>query len=85
MQWYRNTQVSLKDSFSLGRFSQIVQRSFEGHWDPNSVDSQPNLGIIDKIPMRYPLKMFRATAALNGTIFPLEQFCDIRDVMDPCQ
>jgi hypothetical protein len=85
MRWYHNTQVSLKDSFSLGRFSQMVQRSFEGHWDPNSVDPQPNLGIIDKIPMRHPLEMFRITATLKGTIFPLEQFSDIRDIMDLCQ
>jgi hypothetical protein len=85
MRWYHTSHIGQKDSCSLGQFSQIVQKSFEGHWDPNSINHQPNPGIIDGIPMNPPLEMFRTTATLKGTIFHFEQFSDMGKVMDHCQ
>jgi hypothetical protein len=85
IRWYHGTPVRQKDSCSLERFSQIVQLSFKGHLDPQTITSQPNPGLLGEISLYLPSETFSTTAILKGPILPIERSFDDRELRDLCQ
>jgi hypothetical protein len=78
IRWYYNCDRGQEESFpNLLLFSQLVQMSLKGHLT-QATNDQPNLPLLDNIPLDRPLEMIHTTAVLKGSILPIEKVLTTR-------